>query len=141
MKKIKLMMMLTLILVILTSVCYGAVPEEASQPLNLTVFRYTPTFEIDSNGNAYGTLTVRPYEDGILDEVVALFEVEHVDSEERVFRQSKGLIYSQSRREFFGEVEFDVENRGQYEMNIVFYCYSEDRLVETIRTNAVVRQY
>ena len=70
-----------------------------------------------------------------------MFEVEHVDSGERVFRQSKGLTYSQSRREFFGEVEFDVENRGQYEMNIVFYCYSEDRLVETIRTNAMVRQY
>lgn len=125
----------------LASVCYGAVPEEPIQPLNLTVFRYTPTFEIDSVGNAHGTLTVKPYADGVLDEVVALFEVEYVDNGNRVFRQSKGLTYSQSRLEYFGEVEFDVENRGQYEMNIVFYCYSEDRLVETIRTNATVRTF
>jgi len=140
-KTIKQMLMLTLILAMLTSTCYGAVPDVENQPFSLTVFRYTPTFTIDLDGNASGTLTVRPHPDSGLDEVVALFEVEYADIGERIFRQSKKLTYNPSEQRYFGEVTFDVKNRGNYSMEILFYCYSEDRLVETLRTDTMIRMY
>jgi len=140
-KMIKRMLMMTLILAMLSSVCYGAVPEDTVQPFNLTVMRFTPSFTIDSDGSATGTLKVKPNGEGVLDEVVALFDVEYVDSGERVFRQSKGLTYSSAKGEFSGSVTFDVEDRGAYCMEITFYCYSEDRLIETIRPDEMVRMY
>lgn len=141
MKMTKRMLMMTLILVVWVSTCYGAVPEAENEPFSLTVFRYMSTFEIDSNGSASGTLTVRPHPDSGLDEVVAIFEVEYMDDGERVFRQSKSLAYNQSEQRYFGEVTFDVEDSGTYSMGITFYCYSEDRLIETIRADEMVRTY
>lgn len=73
--------------------------------------------------------------------MVALFDVEYVDSGNRVFRQSKGLTYSSAKGEFSGSVTFDVEDRGTYSMEITFYCYSEDRLIETLRADEMVRTY
>ena len=141
MKTIKRILMVTLILTMLSSVCYGSVTDDSIQPFNLTVMRFTPSFTIDSDGSATGTLKVKPNGEGVLDEVVALFEVEHIESGEQVFRQSKGLTYSSSKGEFSGSVTFNVVDRGSYSMEITFYCYSEDRLIETLRTGLIERTY
>ena len=141
MKKIRRTLLVALVLIMLSSVCYGALPQDSARPFFLTVASYTQRFEIGADGSASGRLIVMPRNEDLMDEVVAVFEVENMATGERVYRGTKELIYSAIAADYSGTVTFEIEDRGSYSMEILFYCYSEGRLVETIRTNAMVRSY
>lgn len=126
----------------MSTVGYGAVPdEETIEPRYVSVNYCTTNFSIDENGMATYRVSATPKTTIAPNRVTATVKIEKVSDRTTVYNRTKTLAFSEVTRSFTGTDDYQLNQSGQYEMQVTFKCYNGSELLETISMDSRYASY
>lgn len=139
-KKLIIVWMCLTLLVSSNCICANAQTDENIQPYFIVTQNTSETFSINSSGVASMTAALSPKDASKVDTVKVTFKIKNSNGVS-VYNKT----YTASWSSLFGEYNlyktYQLSGRDAYMFNVVYKCYKNNTLIETITTDYIVDSY
>lgn len=143
MKYIKSVFICCLGIVICTSVCYGGTNMKNTNnfvPHYLATKTTSEVFSIDSTGNADMTATLNPLRDNMIDQVKVTLKINKTGGG-NIYSKTFTVPWNNLFSEYSISKTYRLKNKGSYYFNVVYKCYKNNNIVETITSDYILDSY
>ena len=123
---------------------YGAewgTAESEIRPLYVETATYFVDFNIDANGNAEIKGTLEPLKSSATDKVCAVVKITNVMTRKVVYNQTIKMTYSKPKKNYILDESYQLIEKGKYQMDLTYKCYTGNMLLESIQTEPKVKTY
>ncbi|MGF6375165.1 hypothetical protein M2140_000199 [Clostridiales Family XIII bacterium PM5-7] len=142
MKKIICTVILLTVMMMSISICYGQTQKESQ-----TEFRYiatklnAETFSHSSKGNFSYKAYLVPKETNAIDKVIITAKIKRATTGEVVLSKNFTTILNSMTMRFNASGSFDTTVKGRYLLNVVYKCYKNSKLIETVYGTTRIASY
>lgn len=109
-------------------------------PYYVTTRSTSEVFIINSTGNASMTATLKPLNNNMIDQVKMTLCIKKIGGNV-VYNKTFNGIWSNLFSEYNLTKTYQLPSRGTYTFNVIYKCYRNNTLVETITTDYVMDSY
>ena len=141
MKKVIIIVMLLTIVFMSMNVCYAATGAGTLEPRYVSVAYYNNAFNINDSGMASFKLTISPNPQVMPDKVTAIVKIVNADTGSSAYTKTLAMSYSATTRKFTVTDSKQLTTSGEYEMKVIYKCYSGSTLLETITATSVTDSF
>lgn len=139
------MLVLVLAMFLLSSMaCFAAVPTERDdseiEPMYVATHSQSATFKISSKGLATMNVSLIPFTKTSLDRVNVTLNIKN-SSGASVYNKSYDTSWSSISASFKLTKEYRLSKSGTYEFQATYKCYKNGSLIETIKSNSILKSY
>lgn len=144
MKKVVMTILILAMFLLSSMVCFAAAPTERDdsivEPMYVATKSQTAIFTISSKGMATMNVSLIPFTKTSLDRVNVTLNIKN-SSGTSVYNKSYDTSWSSISASFKLTKEYQLSKSGTYEFQATYKCYKNGSLIETIKSNSILKSY
>lgn len=140
MKKVVAVTVVLIIFLLSATVCFAGAPSDGNSPYYVGTQSHVEIFKISSGGEATMNTSLEPFSLDTVDSVNVTLVIKNSYGT-KVYNKSYDMPWSTAYGSFKLIKEHQLTQKGIYEFQATYKCYKGSTLVETIKSNSILKSY